>query len=422
MPTDDVKGNEHETRNRGISYKDRLVGAIPGAFEQAFGFESFMQEDIVSDDEEEQEQMGCTRVCFSKEEKTQMRDPWKKASIIKTSGRRLGFSFLVEEIRNMWKPTGNMDCIDLGFDFFLVKFELAIDVDYILKGGPWFIGQHFLAIRQWEPKFKASTATLSSVAVWIRLPKLPIEFYETKALHKIGRAIGPVLCIDAHTAIGVRGRFARLCVQVNLEKPLLRTIHIGKIVLSIQYKGINALCFSCGRIGYKVETCPHVVREYATGPNMETNASTGETPNGQMAVEKETEKNKLKDYGYWMVVNRQKPKGRWANKLQQPEQSQTSEASPVASFIAMPRVAKQYKRDYKRKATHTQFTTSRREADKTAESNQHRENLGKGVKSDDFHAKTNQRAKGVVTINEATWTRGKKKGPFLFWAEPRNSK
>ena len=70
MPTDDVKGNEHETRNRGISYKDRLVGAIPGAFEQAFGFESFMQEDIVSDDEEEQEQMGCTRVCFSKEEKT----------------------------------------------------------------------------------------------------------------------------------------------------------------------------------------------------------------------------------------------------------------------------------------------------------------------------------------------------------------
>ena len=53
MLTDDVGGNEHEMRNRGISYKDRLVGAIPGAFEQAFGFESFMQEDIVSDDEEE---------------------------------------------------------------------------------------------------------------------------------------------------------------------------------------------------------------------------------------------------------------------------------------------------------------------------------------------------------------------------------
>lgn len=243
-----------------------------------------------------------------------MRDPWKRAIIIKTFGRRLGFSFLVEKIRNMWKPTGNMDCIDLGFDFFLVKFELAIDVDYNLKGDSWFIGQHFLAIRQWEPEFKASTATFSSVAVWIRLPKLPIEFYETNALCKIGRAIGLVLRIDAHTATGVKGRFARLCVQVNLEKLLLRTIHIGKIVQSIQYEGINALCFTCGKIEHKVETCPHVVREYATRPNMETNASTGDTPNDQVVVEKEMEKNKFEDYSKWMVVNRQKSKGRWVNR------------------------------------------------------------------------------------------------------------
>nr|POE82544.1 hypothetical protein CFP56_71974 [Quercus suber] len=98
----------------------------------------------------------------------------------------MGFAFLVEKIRSMWKPSGRMDCIDLGFDYYLVKFELVADVDQILKGGPWFIGQPFLAIRQWKPEFKASSTTLSSVAVWIRLPELPIEFYETNALLKIG--------------------------------------------------------------------------------------------------------------------------------------------------------------------------------------------------------------------------------------------
>ena len=40
-----------------------------------------------------------------------------------------------------------MDCIGLGFDFYLIKFENREDVDNILKGGPWFIGQHFLGIR-----------------------------------------------------------------------------------------------------------------------------------------------------------------------------------------------------------------------------------------------------------------------------------
>ena len=86
----------------------------------------------------------------------------------------------------MWNPCGGMDCIDLGYDYYLVKFELVEDVDSILKGGPWFIGQQLLAIRQWELEFKASTTTLSSVAVWIRLPELPMEFYEPSALKKIG--------------------------------------------------------------------------------------------------------------------------------------------------------------------------------------------------------------------------------------------
>ena len=62
------------------SYRYRLVGAIPSAFEQAFGFDCSMHEDIESDNEEEQSHEGSTRVCFSKEEKICMRSPWKKNS------------------------------------------------------------------------------------------------------------------------------------------------------------------------------------------------------------------------------------------------------------------------------------------------------------------------------------------------------
>ena len=44
--------NDRSGYHRG-SYKDRLVGSIPGAYEQAFGFETSMEEDIESDEEEE---------------------------------------------------------------------------------------------------------------------------------------------------------------------------------------------------------------------------------------------------------------------------------------------------------------------------------------------------------------------------------
>ena len=67
-----------------------------------------------------------------------------------------------------------------------------------------------------------------SVAVWVRLPRLLIEYYDLEALKEIGQAIGTVLRIDTYTATKARGRYARLCIRVDIEKPLIYTILIGK--------------------------------------------------------------------------------------------------------------------------------------------------------------------------------------------------
>ena len=135
-----AKDKEDNLHDKAGSYRDKLVGSIPGAFEKAFGFACDMQEDIEFDDEYEHAEDGSLRVCFSRDDKTRIRAPWYQALIIKPFGRKVGYSFLVSKIRSMWNPRGGMDCIDLGFDFYLIKFELREDVDNILKGGPWFIG------------------------------------------------------------------------------------------------------------------------------------------------------------------------------------------------------------------------------------------------------------------------------------------
>ena len=69
----------------------------------------------------------------------------------------------------MWNPKGKMDCVALGKKIFLIKFYDNEDYDKVLRG-PWFVGEHFLAIKPWELYFKASEAKFTLVAVWVRLP------------------------------------------------------------------------------------------------------------------------------------------------------------------------------------------------------------------------------------------------------------
>ena len=143
-----------------------------------------------------------------------------------------------------------MDCVALGNDFFFIRFQNGEDHARVLRDGPWFVGGHYLSIRGWELNFKSSKANMSSVAVWIRLPELPIEYYELSALRAIGETIGLVLRIDTHTAVETRGRFARLCVQVNLGESITKLLKMGGIEQPVQYKGLNSLCFRCGRVGH----------------------------------------------------------------------------------------------------------------------------------------------------------------------------
>nr|POE49862.1 hypothetical protein CFP56_26778 [Quercus suber] len=73
--------------NQTGTFKDRLMGEVPGAYTQAFSFEDYMEDDIESDDEVETLREGLVAVKFSKDLKQEMRSPWTRALIVKVYGR-----------------------------------------------------------------------------------------------------------------------------------------------------------------------------------------------------------------------------------------------------------------------------------------------------------------------------------------------
>ncbi|KAK7830167.1 hypothetical protein CFP56_028514 [Quercus suber] len=248
-----------------VSYKDTLLGDIPGAYEQAFKFDFVRDDDVESEFELEPLIEGMADVKLSKETLMRIRYPWSKALIVKVFGRTVGYNYLTFKINALWQPATKLDCVHLGRDFYLIRFSYVDDYDKVLKGGPLFVSDHFLAIRPWEPYFKASKAKLSSVAAWVRFPELPIEFYDKSVLKEIGSVIGPVLCIDSYTASRTRGSYARLCVQVDLEKPLITVVRIGKCKQAVMYEGISSLCFSCGGLGHTQGNCCYSIKPCEDG-------------------------------------------------------------------------------------------------------------------------------------------------------------
>ncbi|XP_075674737.1 uncharacterized protein LOC142643905 [Castanea sativa] len=243
-----------------VSYKDSPVGDIPGAYEQTFTrSQPYWEEDYESETEMEPLTEGMAEVKLSKETKARIRAPWSKALIVKVFGRSVGYHYFTFKISALWKPTAKMACVTLGKGFFLAK--------------------------------------LTSVAVWVRLPELPIEFYDTSVLREIGSAIGPALRIDSYTASETRGGYARLCVHIDLEKPLISSIRVGRVVQKVLYEGISSLCFCCGKLGHKQESCVLKVkepnREDVAGVSLETNEVSG-------GVQPDS------NYGPWMGVTRKK--------------------------------------------------------------------------------------------------------------------
>lgn len=130
--------NNHKHGNQSnVSFRDKLISEIPGAFAQAFDFTDQMDADSDSDIDEEETinelQQGMVAIKLSKDTTRCIRKPSSKAVIVKLVGRSVSFSYMQSKLNQLWKPEGRMDCVDLNNGFFLIRFYSKEDLNSVLK-------------------------------------------------------------------------------------------------------------------------------------------------------------------------------------------------------------------------------------------------------------------------------------------------
>ncbi|KAJ1389959.1 Ribonuclease H domain [Sesbania bispinosa] len=286
-----------------VSYKDVCLG-VNGvddgycSFEQEYDFWEKMNEEeeraVLEEMEEVEEdnlKILCPMVKLSKEERIGACIPWKRAIIIKLLGKRMSLKFLQGRLQRLWQPKERMEVIDIDNDYFLVRFTDWSDLNKVYEGVPWVIMGHYLVVQRWKPEFLPYEEEFKRVFVWIGVPILPIEYYDDHILWRIGDVVGHTIKIDPNTLkqheddLGTSmvtecGKFARICVEVDLRKVLI------------------------SRFGHKKECCPLLAAtpkdtNHQPDPNSEPAKEMGDGAAGSSGVPVTEEV-----FGPWMMVQR----------------------------------------------------------------------------------------------------------------------
>ncbi|XP_019164608.1 PREDICTED: uncharacterized protein LOC109160818 [Ipomoea nil] len=182
---------------------------------------------------------------------------WKMSLIVKYLGKSVNFNILNHRLPGLWNIQGKVELIDLGHSCFVARFTNSTDYLHVLLDGPWKIFDNYLVTQHWEPKFNPAKAKLSKMAVWIRFPNMAMEYFRDDVIKSVVEGIGKPLRLDRTTAGVVKGRYARAAVEIDLDKPLVSEIWVEDQVQAVEYESLHVVCFGCGLIGHREQSCPH---------------------------------------------------------------------------------------------------------------------------------------------------------------------
>ncbi|KAK9921203.1 hypothetical protein M0R45_029724 [Rubus argutus] len=169
---------------------------------------------------------------FSDKVEEDLCKPWRNTIVLKPLGRPMAYSFLMDRLVSRWK----------------------------LKGPWWTIDDcgQYVAIQKWKSDFDASNHRVTHLAVWVRIVSLDIRYFKLGSLTQIGNLLGETVKVDLHTAAQARGKYARICVELDLSKPLRAEVQVKDTWYRLEYECMPTYCYSCGIVGHTQNNCPEL--------------------------------------------------------------------------------------------------------------------------------------------------------------------
>lgn len=148
--------------------------------------------------------------------------------------------------------------IDVEIGFYVVRISNKEGYKTSLFGDPWLSSEQHLIVQRWYPSFYPKVDFIMKLIIRVKVPKLPLQFFNKNFLARVGIKLGKTLWVNETTLIASQGQYVLISVEIDLEKPLIAKFKFCRRVRRVEYEGLHAVCFHCRRYAYKLRDCLNI--------------------------------------------------------------------------------------------------------------------------------------------------------------------
>ncbi|KAL0344212.1 UNVERIFIED_CONTAM: hypothetical protein Sangu_1308600 [Sesamum angustifolium] len=207
----------------------------------------------------------------------------------------------------------------------LISLTIESDYNRLWLRWIWYLKGFSMRVFKWSPTFTLDQES-SIVPVWVSFPELPAHLFHKDAIFSIASIVGTPLQMADSTYNQSKLSRARVCIEIDLLKPLLEEFDIQiqdrKIIQKIEYEKIPHYCSLCKHVGHQALEC------YSKGDasNPLANELTGKNKSAAGNEQKTSTENE-REYGNATCLQgvRQMPARKESTVLERDECSKTAE-------------------------------------------------------------------------------------------------
>ncbi|KAK2636108.1 hypothetical protein Ddye_030900 [Dipteronia dyeriana] len=174
----------------------------------------------------------------------------------------------ISQIRIKWKVKEEVVIEIVTGNIFLFTFKNANDKRHVLADGPWIFGKALIVLEEPQGTGDISCMKFNRVEFWVQIHNVPLLCMNKEIGMFLGGMIGEVTDIDVGPLGYCMGKFLRLQIVIEIDKPLLRCLRVDLLgngmvtMLLLRYERLPDYCFRCCCLGHTIMEClGHTIKE-----------------------------------------------------------------------------------------------------------------------------------------------------------------